>query len=111
MSNYPIGLLRSRLLTAVGELENSSSTVDYSIVPDHLDRLKARIVDSVQVVCNQYCMPSRKITDQLCVFDRDDDRGHNWIVVTLENDPSAFEICLPYEQLKHWFGDWPNGTA
>ena len=105
MSKYPMGLLRSRLLTAVGDLENISSSVDYSTIPNVCDRLKARIADAIESVTNQYSMSSHEITEQLCVHEADDDKGREWIVVSLQDDLTDFEIKLPYEQLKHWFGN------
>jgi len=105
MSKYPMGLLRSRLLTAVGELENISSSVDYRTIPGVCDRLKARIIDATQGVANQYGMSDRELTEQLCVYEADDNKGRDWIVVSLKDDLTDFEIKIPHEQLRHWFGN------
>lgn len=105
MAKYPMGLLRSRLLAAVGDLENISTSVDYSTIPNACDRLKARIVDAIESVTNQYGMSHHEITEQLYVHEADDDKGREWIVVSLKDDLTEFEIKLPYEQLRHWFGN------
>ncbi len=105
MAKYPMGLQRSRLLTAIGELENISTTVDYTTIPTICERLKARIADVLEVVTNQYYMSHQEITEQLQVCEVDDEQGRTWFSVSLKDDHTDFEIKLPVEQLRHWFGN------
>ena len=105
MAKYPMGLNRSRLLTAIGELENISTTVDYTTIPSACDRLKARIADVLEHVTNQYYMSHQEIIEQLEVCEVDDEQGRTSYVVSLKDDHVDFEIKLPLEQLRHWFGN------
>ncbi len=109
MPNYPDGLIVSRLLTAIGDLENISSSAcpDYAtFMTDPMKHLRDRVEEAIDGVCQQYNMDSKPILERLDVYQARQQYGEPWFVIRWWG-VELFQVNLPFTQIEHWFGDKP----
>jgi hypothetical protein len=105
MRKYPKGLIISRILSAIGELENghSSTCPDYAtFMTNPMKHLRRQLKDAIECVCNQHGMSSSTLIRDLMVYEARVDYGEPWFVIRWDGEPK-FQVNLPMTQIEHWF--------